>query len=274
MRYINKFKIIDLNNICIKHNNKYREVIEKNTYIAIKKEKYIKYYRKHIFFYENSIIELINLNGMYENKDFIDINKNIQDNSIVFLVVKILDQEEFSKALFITDYLLKRKNKLINIIYTNEEYSNLLKKENKFNDIVCFIEKNKSLEKQSQQYINSLSTKFILTTLINGINKKEEFYKYLNKKYKLTFFSLKVKDKNSIGEAVLYVLNNYKDFQYCDEFIIGVFNNDNVSIDEISYFLDPLEEYMKLKAKITLKDIKEQKLDCYLFINFIGIIKN
>ena len=79
-------------------------------------------------------------------------------------------------------------------------------------------------DKDDKELVN-LSIDSTLKIIIKLIIDKRQIYNSLKSKDILNIYTIKIKDENSIGRAVIKVLNEFKEFQYCNEFIIGIFQN-------------------------------------------------
>lgn len=266
MGEFNKIRIVDFNNIWLDQYGNYKDIFKRKKYIIIKKNKCIKYYIDKFFLYNNFIIDTINLKNIYEYEDFFKINKfinNSNSNNILIFVVKITNKEEFNKIFSVIKSFFYEKD-LVIIAYASLNYVNLLKNTKKN---IFFIK-----DKDDKELVN-LSIDCTLKIIIKLIIDKRQIYNSLKSKDILNIYTIKIKDENSIGRAVIKVLNEFKEFQYCNEFIIGIFIKDYLKVQDFSYFIDPLEEYMPFDAKINFVKIYDENINELFIINIIGAKK-
>ncbi|SHK36665.1 hypothetical protein SAMN02745163_03685 [Clostridium cavendishii DSM 21758] len=208
-----------------------------------------KYVLKQLFYKSNN--EIIELNCINE-KDFLQYTRaNLINNERFLIVLHEINDENIN---ILNDIYKLKKNLIIVVGEVKIDISKYnFKSVNLFPQIAL-----KNIES-----IDIESVLFMIT-LFNEKEINDDI------KVKRTMLIGRKRGTNAIGEIVLEVLRNFKEFQYSSNINMYLYSNKSFNVNEITYIEDPLKEYMMKDCKLNIKQIENSRLNDEIIFSILG----
>ena len=230
-------------------------------YITLRNKNCIRYLKKINIRKDEVFTEIIKIDNSikrYEIEDFI--KNNFLKYELILILKHCRDNTDLKELTFLNQKLREKNLRVLNLLYgKNEIYKNI---ELKGKIIVSLKEKEENLFNEIMNICNS-----VLNLMKNN---KELLFNLCNKE-NVPMINLNINNLENIGAGILYIIKNFKDIQYLDVLILTLISRKKISIEDIYYIKDPLEEYMDYNKKIILQELLEKNYKDNLTINLIGL---
>ena len=233
----------------------------KQQYITLKNKNCIKYFTKTKVEENEVYAEIIKI-GNYIKKDEIEdfIENNLLRYELIMILKECKDNNSLKELIFLNRKLREKNLKVLNILYGKYEF---------YKDIEFIGKIILDLKENKQNLFNE--TKNIYNSILNLTKNNKKLLFNLCNEENIPILNLNLEDIKNIGEGVLYILKSFKDLQYLDVLILTLISRKKISIEDVCYIKDPLEEYMYYDKKIIIQELVEEDYKENLTINLIGI---